>query len=330
MAVTLAVAFTLVFRALAGRLQARRRQGRAGAGRSSWAHGRRWRRSCAAWLCGAAASCGRWRRACRPGRPAAGQRSELPVLGGLDDVLQAVTSAGADAVVVTGSLANARVQHLTWALEGTGIDVFVVPAVAHQAVDSTRPVAGLPLVYVNQGHALAPGCGGRWRRQRQSFRGGASPRPNGPARPPTAHRRSARRPPVTATLAKATGQRHTANGTPANGVAAVPAPTGCPPPTAHRRSARQHRRHGDPGQRHTGQWDRGPPATGAPANGATTAPAAGGTANPAANGATAMGAAGDPDASERHHRQGAAPGERGTDRRPPSHAHRPGRTPARR
>ncbi len=105
-----------------------------------------------------------------PGAPLMVNERELPVLGGLDDVLDAVAASGADAVVITGSLPSGRVQRLTWALEGTGIDMFVVPALTHQAVElDVRPVAGLPLVYVNQGHvpplvAAGGDRGGRRRR----------------------------------------------------------------------------------------------------------------------------------------------------------------------
>lgn len=160
MAVILAVAFTLVFRALAARsLRARRRQG-SGRRRALVVGSRATvatvvrrlalRRGAELWPVAACVP--------DPSAPLLVNERELPVLGGLDDVLQAVSSAGADAVVVTGSLANARVQRLTWALEGTGIDVFVVPAVAQQAVElDVRPVAGLPLVYVNQGHGPALG-----------------------------------------------------------------------------------------------------------------------------------------------------------------------------
>lgn len=88
-----------------------------------------------------------------PDRPLIVNEKQVPVFGGLDDVLAALTASEADAVVLTGSLAGGKVQRLTWALEGTGIDVLVVPALAHQAVElDVRPVAGLPLVYVNQGH----------------------------------------------------------------------------------------------------------------------------------------------------------------------------------
>ena len=155
MAVTLAVAFTLVFRALAARsLGARRREG--GGRRRALVVGSR---STAATVVRRLAL----RRGAElspvgacvpdPGTPLMVNERELPVLGGLDDVLDAVAASGADAVVVTGSLASGRVQRLTWALEGTGIDIFVVPALTHQAVElDVRPVAGLPLVYVNQGH----------------------------------------------------------------------------------------------------------------------------------------------------------------------------------
>lgn len=89
-----------------------------------------------------------------PGTPMAVNERDLPIHGGLDDVLPAIEASGADAVVLTGSLANGRIQRLTWALERTGIDVFVVPALTQQAVDlDIRPVAGLPLVYVNEGRA---------------------------------------------------------------------------------------------------------------------------------------------------------------------------------
>jgi hypothetical protein len=87
-----------------------------------------------------------------PDRPLVVNERELPVHGTIDDVVAAAEATRADAVVLTGSLAHGRVQRLTWALEGTGIDVFVVPALAHHAVDlDVRPVAGLPLVYVDQG-----------------------------------------------------------------------------------------------------------------------------------------------------------------------------------
>jgi hypothetical protein len=95
-----------------------------------------------------------------PGEPLVVNNRHVPVHD-LDDVLDAVEESGADAVVLTGSLAHGRIQRLTWALEGTGIDVFVVPALAQSAIElDVRPVAGLPLVYVDQGRTppepLAP------------------------------------------------------------------------------------------------------------------------------------------------------------------------------
>jgi hypothetical protein len=92
-----------------------------------------------------------------PDRPLVVNERPVPLHGGLDDVLPAVHASGADVVVLTGSQAHGRVQRLAWALEGTGVDVFVVPALAQRAVElDVRPVAGLPLVYVNQGRRPVP------------------------------------------------------------------------------------------------------------------------------------------------------------------------------
>jgi CoA-binding domain len=158
-AVTLAVVFTLAFRALARRyLRAARREGRAV--RRALVVGTR------PTVAAVIRRLGRRRGielrpvgACvpDPDRPLLVNERDVTLHGGLDDVLPAINASGADAVVLTGSVAQGRVQRLAWALEGTGIDVFVVPALAQQPVDlDVRPVAGLPLVYVNQGHSSAP------------------------------------------------------------------------------------------------------------------------------------------------------------------------------
>jgi hypothetical protein len=158
-AVTLAVVFTLAFRGLARRyLRAARREGKAV--RRALVVGTR------PTVAAVIRRLGRRRGielrpvgACvpDPDRPLLVNERDVTLLGGLDDVLPAINASGADAVVLTGSVAQGRVQRLAWALEGTGIDVFVVPALAQQPVDlDVRPVAGLPLVYVNQGHSSAP------------------------------------------------------------------------------------------------------------------------------------------------------------------------------
>jgi hypothetical protein len=92
--------------------------------------------------------------ACVPGprEPFVVDGRRVPVLGGPDDVLTALEVAEADTLVLTGDLAHGRVRRLAWALEGSGVDVFVIPALAHQAMEiDVRPVAGLPLVYVEPG-----------------------------------------------------------------------------------------------------------------------------------------------------------------------------------
>jgi len=92
--------------------------------------------------------------ACVPGlrEPFVVDGHRVPVLGGPDDVLSALEAAKADTLVLTGDLAHGRVRRLAWALEGSGVDVFVIPALAHQAMEfDVRPVSGLPLVYVDPG-----------------------------------------------------------------------------------------------------------------------------------------------------------------------------------
>jgi hypothetical protein len=42
------------------------------------------------------------------------------------------------------------VRSLVWKVEGSGIDVFVVPTLTQRAGHDIRPVAGLPLVYVDR------------------------------------------------------------------------------------------------------------------------------------------------------------------------------------
>ena len=90
--------------------------------------------------------------------PQAGMRlrhsDELPVLGGLEDVPAVVRAHGADTVAVASSSAvpSAVVRRLAWALEGSGVDLVVAPSVVDVAGPrvSVRPVAGLPLLHVDE------------------------------------------------------------------------------------------------------------------------------------------------------------------------------------
>jgi FlaA1/EpsC-like NDP-sugar epimerase len=92
--------------------------------------------------------------ACAPGPadPIGAGGHRIPVLGGTDAVIDVLRRSGADTVVFTGSLARGGVRALAWKLEGSGIDVFVMPALTRrEAVVDVRPVAGLPLLYVDRG-----------------------------------------------------------------------------------------------------------------------------------------------------------------------------------
>jgi FlaA1/EpsC-like NDP-sugar epimerase len=90
--------------------------------------------------------------ACVPGdrAPVAYNGRDVPVLGGSDAVLSTLCQTGADSVVVAGNLEPGEMRSLAWSLEGRGIDVLVVPTPAeHELVIEARPVAGLPLLYVD-------------------------------------------------------------------------------------------------------------------------------------------------------------------------------------
>ena len=90
--------------------------------------------------------------ACVPGpvEPMLAAGGAVPVLGGTDAVLGALQRSGADTVIFTGSLALGRVRSLAWKLEGSGVDVFVMPALTQRAGQlDVRPVAGLPLLHVD-------------------------------------------------------------------------------------------------------------------------------------------------------------------------------------
>jgi exopolysaccharide biosynthesis polyprenyl glycosylphosphotransferase len=79
---------------------------------------------------------------------------DVPVLGSLTQVLRAVESSGADTVAVTAGpgMTPAALKRLSSDLEGTGIDLVVAPALLDVAGPriSVRPVAGLPLLHVEE------------------------------------------------------------------------------------------------------------------------------------------------------------------------------------
>lgn len=80
------------------------------------------------------------------------ETDELPVLGSLDDIPSVVRAYDADTVAVASAVPAELVRRLAWGLEGSGVDLVVAPSVTDVAGPrvSVRPVAGLPLLHVDE------------------------------------------------------------------------------------------------------------------------------------------------------------------------------------
>ena len=80
--------------------------------------------------------------------------AKIPVFGGLDSISAAVDSFGADTVAVLScpEMNGSRLRELGWALEQTSTDLCVASALLDVAGPRTtiRPIAGLPLLHVDQ------------------------------------------------------------------------------------------------------------------------------------------------------------------------------------
>ena len=80
--------------------------------------------------------------------------ANVPVYGGLDSVSAAVENFGADTVAVLScpEMNGNRLRELGWALEQTGTELCVASALLDVAGPRTtiRPIAGLPLLHVDQ------------------------------------------------------------------------------------------------------------------------------------------------------------------------------------
>ena len=91
--------------------------------------------------------------ACLAGRTMLHEIAGVPVFGGLGSVPGAVDALGADTVAVLAcpEMNGMRLRELAWALEETGTDLCVAPALLDVAGPRTtiRPVAGLPLLQVD-------------------------------------------------------------------------------------------------------------------------------------------------------------------------------------
>ncbi|MFI5426810.1 sugar transferase [Aeromicrobium sp. UC242_57] len=92
--------------------------------------------------------------ACITGATVPEQAGGLPVLGGVDGLMATILDSGADAVIVTSSDAThpQMVRRLGWDLEGYDVEIIVAPSLANIAGPRVhiRPVAGLPLLHVEQ------------------------------------------------------------------------------------------------------------------------------------------------------------------------------------
>ena len=79
---------------------------------------------------------------------------QVPTVGTIHTVVEAVQATGADTVAISASpdVHAEDVRRIAWALEGSGVDLIVAPAVTDVAGPriSVRPVAGLPLLHVEE------------------------------------------------------------------------------------------------------------------------------------------------------------------------------------
>lgn len=79
---------------------------------------------------------------------------QIPIVGGEDHALQAISSHGADTVALagTGHLGVQRLRKLIWDLEPMGVDLMVSPGVVDVALSRLvmRPISGLPLLQVEK------------------------------------------------------------------------------------------------------------------------------------------------------------------------------------
>lgn len=80
--------------------------------------------------------------------------TDIPVLGSLGAVPAAIVASGADTVAVTASpgIGGEALRNLAYELEGLGVDLLVAPALTNVSGTrvSIRPVAGLPLLHVDE------------------------------------------------------------------------------------------------------------------------------------------------------------------------------------
>jgi exopolysaccharide biosynthesis polyprenyl glycosylphosphotransferase len=82
----------------------------------------------------------------------------VPVVGRIRDVARAIVACGADSVAVTNETAPGDLRVLAEAVDQSGVELLVVPAITDVAGPRTvvRPVAGLPLLHVKEPQFAGP------------------------------------------------------------------------------------------------------------------------------------------------------------------------------
>ena len=100
--------------------------------------------------------------ACIPdGIPVEPERYDVPVLGHVGDTKRLCDEIGADTVLVArgGYATSKELRRIAWNLEGSSIDLVVVPSLTDVAGPRIhmRPVAGLPLLHLEQPQSGAAG-----------------------------------------------------------------------------------------------------------------------------------------------------------------------------
>jgi FlaA1/EpsC-like NDP-sugar epimerase len=67
------------------------------------------------------------------------------------EAIDAVATTGAESLIVTGGLAQGQLRDIAWALEGTGVELLVIPTPSdiEGLRSEIRPVAGLPLLHLD-------------------------------------------------------------------------------------------------------------------------------------------------------------------------------------
>jgi exopolysaccharide biosynthesis polyprenyl glycosylphosphotransferase len=82
----------------------------------------------------------------------------VPVVGRIRDVARAILACGADSVAVTNETAPGDLRVLAEAVDQSGVELLVAPAITDVAGPRTvvRPVAGLPLLHVKEPQFAGP------------------------------------------------------------------------------------------------------------------------------------------------------------------------------